>query len=296
MPGQLNLVSPPHSSPLNTLAKAPLAPNLQQAHINVAALPSPVLKPVHPHFPLILPAFRFALSQPQALPIHANNPVANNVNPLPPSPPAQFISSANVCVPQLVHPLPPQQRFQLQSFIHITQVPPAPPDSNVWRFPAAVPSNAVRLVHTSVNLNTAQPSPVINPHTTTSLRSSHVQAEAGSQNNDTSDFIQPNPFSSCTCTAPTFVTPVVPPTYGATVPNPLCWDGPPHPTPSAPSLDSAELIKQLADAITCKKKDSLPKWKLQQYNGDPLQWHGWFGQFKSAIDSQSLTDDVKLTY
>ena len=33
-----------------------------------------------------------------------------------------------------------------------------------------------------------------------------------------------------------------------------------------------------------------------QYNGDPLQWHKWYGQFKSAIDSQSLTDDVKLTY
>ena len=29
---------------------------------------------------------------------------------------------------------------------------------------------------------------------------------------------------------------------------------------------------------------------------NPLQWHEWFGQFKSALDSQSLTDDVKLTY
>ena len=27
-----------------------------------------------------------------------------------------------------------------------------------------------------------------------------------------------------------------------------------------------------------------------------LQWHEWYGQFKSAIDSQSFTDDVKLTY
>ena len=76
----------------------------------------------------------------------------------------------------------------------------------------------------------------------------------------------------------------------------MCWGGPPHPTPSAPSLDSVDLIKQLADAITCKKNDPLPEWKLSQYNGDPLQWHEWFGQFKSAIDSQSLTDDIKLTY
>ena len=35
---------------------------------------------------------------------------------------------------------------------------------------------------------------------------------------------------------------------------------------------------------------------LSQYNGDPLQRYDWYGQFKSAIDSQSLTDDVKLTY
>ena len=37
MPGQLNLVSPPHSPPLNTLVNAPLVLNTQQAHINVPA-------------------------------------------------------------------------------------------------------------------------------------------------------------------------------------------------------------------------------------------------------------------
>ena len=108
--------------------------------------------------------------------------------------------------------------------------------------------------------------------------------------------MQANPFSSSTGIAPTFVTPIIPPTYGATVLDSLCWGGPPHPTPSAPSLDSADLIKQLADAITCKKNDPLPEWKLSQCNGDPLQWHEWFGQFKNSIDAQSLTDDVKLTY
>ena len=108
--------------------------------------------------------------------------------------------------------------------------------------------------------------------------------------------MQANPFSSSTGTAPTFVTLIIPPMYGSTVPNPLCWGGPPHPTPSAPSLDSADLIKHLADVITCKKNDPLPEWKLSQYNGDPLQRHEWFGQFKSPRDSQSLSDDVKLTY
>ena len=37
MPGQLNLVSPPRSPPLNALANAPVAPNPPQAHINVPA-------------------------------------------------------------------------------------------------------------------------------------------------------------------------------------------------------------------------------------------------------------------
>ena len=271
MPGQLNLVSPPRSPPLNTLVNAPLALNPQQAHKNVPAPPSPVLNPAPPHFPLIPPAFRFPPSPPQALPLHATNPVANNVNLLPHSPPAPFVSSANVLVPQLIHSPPPQKSFQPQSFVPITHAPPAPPDPNVWRFPAAVPSNAVPLVRTSANLYTVQPAPSINPHISTSHRSSHVQAAAGAQNYVTSDFMQANPFSSSTGTAPTFVTPIIPPTYRATVPNPLCWGGPPHHTPWAPSLDSADLIKQLADAITCKKNDPLPEWKLSQYNGDPLQ-------------------------
>ena len=182
MPGQLNLVSPPRSPPLNPLVNAALALNPQEAHINVPAPPSPVLNPEPPHFPLIPPAFRFPPSPPQALPLHAANHVANIVNLLPHSTPAPLISSANVFVPQLIHPPPPQKSFQPQNFIPITHAPPAPPDPNVWRFPAAVPSNAVPLVRTSANLYTAQPAPLINPQITTSLRSSHVQAAAGAQN------------------------------------------------------------------------------------------------------------------
>ena len=41
MPGQLNLVSPPRSPPLNTLVNAPLALNPQQAHLSVPAPHSP---------------------------------------------------------------------------------------------------------------------------------------------------------------------------------------------------------------------------------------------------------------
>ena len=52
MPGQLNLVSPPRSPPLNTLANAPLALNPQQAHINVPAPHIPRSKPRTTAFPV----------------------------------------------------------------------------------------------------------------------------------------------------------------------------------------------------------------------------------------------------
>ena len=63
MPGQLNLVSPPRSPPLNTLVNAPVALNPQQAHINVPAPLSPVLKPRTTAFPVnptSIPLFSFA--------------------------------------------------------------------------------------------------------------------------------------------------------------------------------------------------------------------------------------------
>ena len=62
-----------------------------------------------------------------------------------------------------------------------------------------------------------------------------------------------------------------------------------------PSVNSFTM-QDLAHLLTSTKKDHLPEWKLAQFNGDPLQWHEWFGQFKSAIDSSPLSDNVKLTY
>ena len=44
------------------------------------------------------------------------------------------------------------------------------------------------------------------------------------------------------------------------------------------------------------RKDHFPEWKLAQFDGNPLNWHEWFGQFKSTVDSAVLTDDTKLTY
>ena len=107
---------------------------------------------------------------------------------------------------------------------------------------------------------------------------------------------QENPFATSSNVVPGLATPVVQPRYLYVGPTPLSWSGP-QVSAHVPSIaDNASLIKDLADSITSKKNDHLPEWKLAQYNGDPLQWHEWYGRIKSAIDSQALTDDVKLTY
>ena len=95
---------------------------------------------------------------------------------------------------------------------------------------------------------------------------------------------------------PGLATPVFQPTYPYVGPTPLSWSGPQVSAAAPPIPDNASLIRELADAITSKRNDPLPEWKLAEFNGDPLKWHEWYGQFKSAIDSQLLTDDVKLTY
>ena len=64
----------------------------------------------------------------------------------------------------------------------------------------------------------------------------------------------------------------------------------PAPQPQAVTL------KDLVQALSVSKKDLLPELKLAQYDGDPLQWHEWFGQFCSTVDAASLSDDVKFTY
>ena len=107
---------------------------------------------------------------------------------------------------------------------------------------------------------------------------------------------QVNQFSTATNIDPPFITPIIPPMYGHTAHAPLCWDGSLHPTTPKPAAENANFIKTLVDAITSRKNDPLSKWKLSQNSGDPLKWQECFCRFKSAIDSQFLTDDVKLIY
>ena len=54
--------------------------------------------------------------------------------------------------------------------------------------------------------------------------------------------------------------------------------------------------QDLAKILTLSQKGPLPEWKLSSFDGNPLQWPEWFGQFKSAFDAKVLSDDVKLTY
>ena len=54
--------------------------------------------------------------------------------------------------------------------------------------------------------------------------------------------------------------------------------------------------QDLAEILSLSQKGPLPEWKLSSFDGNPLQWPEWFGQFKTAIDAKVLSDDVKLTY
>ena len=62
------------------------------------------------------------------------------------------------------------------------------------------------------------------------------------------------------------------------------------------SSDRPLSARELAELLMHSRKDHLPEWKLVQFDGNPLNWHERFGQFKSTVDSTVLTDDTKLTY
>ena len=73
-----------------------------------------------------------------------------------------------------------------------------------------------------------------------------------------------------------------------------------HLTPFAvPTINVVQpgvTLQNLVEAFKSNRKGPLPEWTFSKYDGDMLSWHEWSGQFKSAIDSDNLTDDEKLTY
>ena len=62
------------------------------------------------------------------------------------------------------------------------------------------------------------------------------------------------------------------------------------------SSDRPLSARELAEFLMHIRKNHLPEWKLAQFDGNPLNWHEWFGQFKATVDSAVLTDDTKLTH
>ena len=70
----------------------------------------------------------------------------------------------------------------------------------------------------------------------------------------------------------------------------------PLPAAQIPHTNQSFNVKDFTDAITSSHLNLLPKWNLANYNGDPLFRHEWIGQFRSALDSQNISDVAKLTY
>ena len=61
------------------------------------------------------------------------------------------------------------------------------------------------------------------------------------------------------------------------------------------SSDRPLFAREFAELLMHSRKDHFLEWKLAQFDGNPLNWHEWFGQFKSTVDSAVLTDNTKLT-
>ena len=61
-------------------------------------------------------------------------------------------------------------------------------------------------------------------------------------------------------------------------------------------LNTQVRMKHIAELLTKSRKDPFPEWRLDTYDGNPLNWLEWYGQLRSAVDSTQLSQDVKLTY
>ena len=250
---------------------APPSPNTQQhiskpAHHNSHPIPNPVFAPnltaPIPHAPLI--------NQPPA-----HNNFQNNTS--------QVHKVVRSVAPRF--PNMPNIPFG-QNFL---------PNMSHWRFPQHRPS----LVNQdATTLNNVAPN--VQVHIATSVTNFPQQIYSNSplliDMLSPSGTHQENPIAITSNIVPGLATPVFQPTYPYVGSTPLSLSGPQVSAPAPSIPDNASLIRELADAITSKRNDPLPEWKLAEFNGDPLKWNEWYDQFKSAIDSQPLTDYFKLAY
>ena len=146
-----------------------------------------------------------------------------------------------------------------------------------WRFPQHRPS-IVNQDATSVNSLPPNVHTHIAPSSSTNIPQRiysnspllvDMQSPSGAQ--------QENPIATTSNVVPGLATPVSQPTYPCVGPTPLSWSGPQVSAPAPPIPDNASLIRELADAITSKKNDPLPEWKLADAitskKNDPLpEW------------------------
>ena len=66
--------------------------------------------------------------------------------------------------------------------------------------------------------------------------------------------------------------------------------------PSMLQAPSTVTTIELSELLALNKKDLVPDWNLAKFTGNLLQWHEWYGLFKSGIDWQALIDDIKLLF
>ena len=159
------------------------------------------------------------------------------------------------------------------------------PNLSVWTFPTGPSNPHVSAIPVATNHTVI---PTVFPATSVATTASPIiPVTAGG----TVYYI--NPTSMATVSAPNS-TPV--PSTFPTIPSTATKFAPPTFITAPQPATNSFTVQDLALLLASSKIDHLPEWKLAQYNGDPLQWHEWYGQFKSAIDSAPLTDDVKLTY
>ena len=225
---------------------APPSPNTQQhnsepARPNDLPIPNPVFVPnlTAPiqHAPLI--------NQPLV-----NNTFQNNKN------------RVHKVVRSVAPPIPNMPNIPLgQKFV---------PNLSQWRFPQHRPSIVNQ---DAITVNSLPP----NVHTHIAPSSTNIPQRIYSNSpllidmQSASGAQQENPIATTSNVVPGVATPVFQPTYPYVGPTPLSWSGPQVSAPAPPIPDNASLIRELADAITSKRNDPLPEWKLAEFNGDPLK-------------------------
>ena len=216
VPCQLHM-SMPHVQQQQNLTQSNIP---HQTQVPIAHSPHKVPPPLNPlvNPPPVFPPQQLYNPQPPMVP-----------SPIPASA-ATYLPVPNIPQQNIVHS--PQARL-----LPCTTAPKLPlnrnPDLNLWRFPQNNPTNVNQVKNNATVFKNVQP---YLPPSTANPAISHPILQMSAQHNPNSNYastcsIPVNPFSTTTNIAPPFVTPVIDPTYGHTAPIPLCWGGPPHPTP-----------------------------------------------------------------